>query len=84
MEAVTFSFLDQTTATRFDGGDDSLRLVNPISTDLDTMRPSIMPNLLAAVARNAARGEADAAMFEIGLFSPVIAEISIHTGLRHG
>ena len=43
MEAVTFSFLDQATAARFDGGDESLRLVNPISTDLDTMRPSIMP-----------------------------------------
>ena len=87
MEAVTFSFIDQTTAARFDGGDDSLRLVNPISTDLDTMRPSIMPNLLAAVARNAARGEADAAMFEIGPVFPgdTAEDQRIHaTGLRHG
>ena len=87
MEAVTFSFLDQATAERFDGGDAALRLVNPISTDLDTMRPSIMPNLLAAVARNAARGEADAAMFEIGPVFPGDAaeDQRIHaTGLRHG
>ena len=87
MEAVTFSFLDQATAARFDGGDESVRLVNPISTDLDTMRPSIMPNLLAAVARNAARGEADAAMFEIGPVFPgdTAEDQRIHaTGLRHG
>ena len=46
MEAVTFSFLDAETARKFGGGDDALTLVNAISTDLDTMRPTIMPNLL--------------------------------------
>jgi phenylalanyl-tRNA synthetase beta chain len=66
MEAVTFSFLDHATAKKFGGGDEALRLVNPISTDLDTMRPSVMPNLLAAMMRNTARGESDAAVFEIG------------------
>ena len=30
------------------------------------MRPSILPNLIEAAARNAARGHADAALFEIG------------------
>ena len=46
-----------------------------------------MPNLLAAVARNAARGEADAAMFEIGPVFPgdTAEDQRIHaTGLRHG
>lgn len=87
MEAVTFSFLDHATASRFEGGDEALKLVNPISTDLDTMRPSILPNLLAAVARNAARGEADAAMFEIGPVFPGDAaedQRTHATGLRHG
>ncbi|MGC6485320.1 MAG: phenylalanine--tRNA ligase subunit beta [Candidatus Puniceispirillales bacterium] len=87
MEAVTFSFLDHATAARFDGGAESLRLVNPISTDLDTMRPSIMPNLLAAMGRNAARGETDAAMFEVGPVFPGDAaedQRTHATGLRHG
>ena len=70
MEAVTFSFLDQASARRFGGGGEALRLVNPISTDLDTMRPSILPNLMAAAARNAARGEPDAALFEVGPVYP--------------
>ena len=87
MEAVTFSFLDHATAVKFGGGDDALRLVNPISTDLDTMRPTIMPNLLAALMRNGARGESDAAIFEVGpIFPGDTAEdqrTSV-TGLRHG
>jgi len=70
MEAVTFSFLDARTADKFGGGGDALTLVNPISTDLAVMRPSIAPNLLSAIARNMARGEADAAVFEVGPVFP--------------
>ena len=65
-EVVTFSFLRHDIATRYGGGDDALKLVNPISTDLDTMRPSLLPNLIDTVARNLARGETDIAIFEIG------------------
>jgi phenylalanyl-tRNA synthetase beta chain len=43
-----------------------LRLANPISADLDTMRPSILPNLIVAAGRSADRGAGDAALFEIG------------------
>ncbi len=87
MEAVTFSFLDYATALKFGGGDDSLRLVNPISTDLDTMRPAIMPNLLASLMRNTARGETDAAIFEVGPIFPGDKAEDQRTsvsGLRHG
>jgi phenylalanyl-tRNA synthetase beta chain len=65
-EAVTFSFLAEKEAVMFGGGDASLRLVNPISADLSIMRPSALPNLLSAAARNQDRGEADIAMFEVG------------------
>lgn len=65
-EAVTWSFTKQSTATLFGGGDDALRVENPIAADLDCMRPSVLPNLVEAAARNAARGHADAALFEIG------------------
>ncbi|HBI20271.1 MAG TPA: phenylalanine--tRNA ligase subunit beta [Brevundimonas sp.] len=65
-EAVTWSFTKQSTAVLFGGGDDRLVLENPIAADLDCMRPSVLPNLILAAARNAARGHADAALFEIG------------------
>ena len=64
-EAVTFSFMAGDRAEAF-GAAPSLRLANPISVDLAHMRPSILPNLLEAAARNAARGIADIALFEIG------------------
>lgn len=65
-EAVTWSFTKQSTAALFGGGDDALRVENPIAADLDCMRPSALPNLIQAAARNAARGHADASLFEIG------------------
>jgi phenylalanyl-tRNA synthetase beta chain len=65
-EAVTWSFTRQSTAALFGGGADALRVENPIAADLDCMRPSALPNLIEAAARNAARGHADAALFEIG------------------
>jgi phenylalanyl-tRNA synthetase beta chain len=65
-EAVTFSFLSHKEAQLFGGGGDALRLANPISADLDAMRPSLLPNLLAAARRNADRGIPDAALFELG------------------
>mgnify|MGYP001252913863 FL=1 len=87
MEAVTFSFLSADDAACFGGGADSLKLVNPISADLSVMRPSILPNLLSAAARNQDRGEPDAAMFEVG---PVFLgdapedQRTAATGIRHG
>ena len=66
VEAVTYSFMPAADAARFGGGSAELTLLNPISADLDVMRPSILPNLLAAAVRNQARGIADVALFEVG------------------
>ncbi|MGZ8364567.1 MAG: phenylalanine--tRNA ligase subunit beta, partial [Caulobacteraceae bacterium] len=65
-EAATWSFTSRDTARLFGGGADALVLSNPIASDLDCMRPSILPNLIEAAARNAKRGFPDAALFEIG------------------
>lgn len=65
-EAVTWSFIKQSTAERFGGGAPELVLSNPIAADLDCMRPSILPNLIEAVGCNARRGYPDATLFEIG------------------
>ncbi|MFN5482378.1 MAG: phenylalanine--tRNA ligase subunit beta, partial [Brevundimonas sp.] len=65
-EALTWSFTARATAALFGGRDQRLVLENPIAAELDCMRPSILPNLIQAAARNAARGHADVALFEIG------------------
>lgn len=65
-ECVTWSFLPRKQAELFGGGDASLCLANPISADLDCMRPSLLPNLITAAGRNAARGNGDIALFEVG------------------
>jgi phenylalanyl-tRNA synthetase beta chain len=65
-EAVTWSFLSKADAITFGGDPAVLALANPISADLDAMRPSILPNLLAAAQRNTGRGYPDLALFEVG------------------
>ena len=65
-EAVTWSFMDGRDAGWFGFQNAGLKLLNPIASDLDAMRPSVLPNLIRAAGRNAARGLPDAALFEIG------------------
>ncbi|MGP0061243.1 MAG: phenylalanine--tRNA ligase subunit beta [Beijerinckiaceae bacterium] len=66
VEAVTWSFLSHGRALLFGGGMDDLALTNPIATDLSDMRPSLLPGLIDAAQRNAARGFGDLALFEVG------------------
>jgi phenylalanyl-tRNA synthetase beta chain len=66
VECVTFSFMAQAQAALFGGGDAALRLQNPIASDLDQLRPTPLATLALAAARNAARGFADTALFEVG------------------
>jgi len=66
VEAVAFSFISSEMAGLFGGAKPELRLVNPISADLDAMRPSVLPGLALAARRNADRGFPDVALFELG------------------
>ena len=66
VEAVTFSFAPKSQVELFGGTDDTLLLANPISSDLDAMRPSLLPNLVAAAGRNHDRGADGTALFEVG------------------
>jgi phenylalanyl-tRNA synthetase beta chain len=66
VEAVTWSFIPRAEAEAFGGGAAALDLANPISTEMSSMRPSLLPGLLTAVARNRNRGQGDAALFELG------------------
>ncbi len=66
LEAVTWSFIPRAQAQAFGGGEESLELANPISTEMSSMRPSLIPGLLTAAERNSNRGFADVALFELG------------------
>lgn len=66
VEAVTYSFITRAEAERFGGGAAALELDNPMSVEMTSMRPSLLPGLLAAAARNRNRGFLDVALFELG------------------
>jgi phenylalanyl-tRNA synthetase beta chain len=65
-EAVTYAFLPHAQAKLFGGGQKELQLANAISSELTDMRPSLLPNLLAAASRNLARGASGFALSEVG------------------
>ena len=65
LEAVTWSFIPAEHAKLFGGGHPSLKLENPIASDMSDMRPSLLPGLLAAAQRNADKGHGDVAIFEV-------------------
>jgi len=67
LEVCTWSFLAEDKSRRFGFTDPQLKLLNPISADLDAMRPGLLPNLLDAAARNAFRGYFDLGLCEVGL-----------------
>ena len=66
IEVVTWSFVSLDEANLFGGVSPALQLSNPISAELDVMRPSILLNLLKAAARNVNRGFHDLALYEVG------------------
>jgi phenylalanyl-tRNA synthetase beta chain len=63
-EAVTWSFIGEADAALFGGS--AWTIANPISEDMKLMRPSLLPGLLAAARRNAARGAGSVRLFEVG------------------
>ncbi|MGB4107723.1 MAG: phenylalanine--tRNA ligase subunit beta [Alphaproteobacteria bacterium] len=67
-ECVTWSFMGREQALAFNDNKslEALTLKNPISSDLDVMRPSILPNLIAAAGYNHDRGQSDVALCEVG------------------
>ena len=63
-EVVNWSFISEKEAVPFGGG--TWSLANPISEDMKVMRPSMLPGLIAAAQRNAARGASSIRLFEVG------------------
>jgi phenylalanyl-tRNA synthetase beta chain len=70
-EAITFGFQSvergmSLGVTATDRRAQPIAIRNPMSVDQGVMRTSLVPNLLAAVARNTSFGRPDVALFEVG------------------
>jgi phenylalanyl-tRNA synthetase beta chain len=67
-EAVTFGFIEAKAAEAFAtaGSPPAVALANPLSAKFDTLRPSLIPGLVDAVAHNRRHGRDNVRLFEIG------------------
>ncbi len=86
-ETISYAFIPRARAVLFGGGDAARQLENPIAGDMDALRPSILPSLLAAAQHNLARGAAELLLFEIGAqFASGIpgAQTTVAAGIRVG
>jgi len=86
-ETMTWSFMNRALASLFGGGSDCLVVDNPVSSELDCMRPSILPNLIEAAQRNRDRGAQVVGLFEVGpvyLDDTEKGQLLVATGIRAG
>jgi phenylalanyl-tRNA synthetase beta chain len=68
-EAVTFGFIEAGAAEPFLSpvtASEMIAIANPLSAKFDTLRPSLLPGLVDAVAYNRRHGRRDVRLFEIG------------------
>ena len=65
-ETVTWSFTDEKLNDNFKEEIDTIKIVNPISSDLNVLRNSLYPNLIFYMEKNSKRGFDDQSLFEIG------------------
>ena len=66
LEAITWSFTDSKVNQLFIEKNKEIKIVNPISSDLDVLRSSIFSNLTIHLNKNLGRGFKDMSIFEIG------------------
>jgi len=64
-ELVTYSFTNSKDCISF-ADVENLRIVNPISDELDILRPNLIPNLLNAIKKNQSRDIENFQIFEAG------------------
>tara|TARA_B110000003_G_scaffold103155_1_gene105362 strand:+ start:537 stop:2945 length:2409 start_codon:yes stop_codon:yes gene_type:complete len=86
-ETITWSFTDSKINQLFLENNKEVRIVNPISSDLNVLRNSIFSNLIIYVRKNLDRDFKDISLFEIGpifLGSQPGQQETVVCGLRAG
>ena len=66
LEAITWSFTDSDFNDHFKDTKKEIKIINPISSELDVLRNSIFSNLVMYINKNLDRGFKDLSIFEIG------------------
>ncbi|HEY5614114.1 MAG TPA: phenylalanine--tRNA ligase subunit beta [Lysobacter sp.] len=66
LEAINYAFVDAGLLDKWSAVDDAVALANPLSAELGVMRTALLPGLVAALARNAARQQSRLRLFELG------------------
>jgi phenylalanyl-tRNA synthetase beta chain len=66
-EAINYSFVDQAQLEAVHHGEQILALANPLSSDMDVMRTTLLPGLLTSLARNVRRQQSRVRLFETGV-----------------
>ena len=87
LEAITWSFTDSKVNQLFIENNKEIKIVNPISSDLNVLRSSIFSNLIINLNKNLGRGFKDLSIFEIGptfLGSKPGEQQTVVSGLRTG
>lgn len=64
-QTITWSFMSSKDAVPF-RTKDAVLIANPISADLNEMRPNLLPNLVSAAHSNITKGTFDGCLFEVG------------------
>ncbi|GHD70254.1 phenylalanine--tRNA ligase beta subunit [Luteimonas padinae] len=80
LEAINYAFVDATLLARWQADEALVPLANPLSAELGVMRPRLLPGLVDALARNAARQQGRVRLFELGkVFSARAGEAPLET-----
>ncbi|UAT43361.1 phenylalanine--tRNA ligase subunit beta [Anaplasmataceae bacterium AB001_6] len=81
-EVITWSFMSSDNP--YIAHEDSMYIVNPVTTELNYMRPSIIFNLVDVYKKNYALGTKSVSIFEYGPVFSTQEERNVLTGLRVG
>ncbi len=74
LETINYAFVDAALLDQWGLHDGRVALANPLSAELAVMRPSLLPGLVAALGRNAARQAGRVRLFELGKVFAAAAE----------
>lgn len=66
LEAVNYAFVDADLLDKWGVAEGAVPLANPLSAELGVMRTWLLPGLVAALGRNAARQQTRVRLFELG------------------
>src|SRR5690606_14948334 len=80
LEAINYAFVDASLLQDWSLTGGAVPLDNPLSAALGVMRTSLLPGLVAALGRNAARQQSRVRLFELGnVFTAVADSALLHT-----